>query len=56
MSQPTKPAPNADEPLPPDPYPDYPRVYNWLFQSWLIMFLGVICVSLVVYLMSYVSW
>ncbi len=41
------------EPLPADPYPDYPPVYAWFFQAWLVMFLAVICLALVLYLMSY---
>jgi len=28
-------------------------VYTWVFQSWLIMFLGVVCVALAFYLLSY---
>jgi hypothetical protein len=38
----------------PDPYPPYRRVYGWVFQSWLVMFLGVICCSLIIYLLSYI--
>ncbi|MFM8272602.1 MAG: hypothetical protein ACKODX_09740 [Gemmata sp.] len=38
----------------PDEYPPYRRVYVWIFQSWLIMFLGVICITLFFYLWSYV--
>jgi len=53
MAEMSKSAPVA-EPLPPDPYPDYPVVYTWFFQSWLIMFLAVICLALAVYLMSYI--
>lgn len=53
MTQPTKSEP-APEPMPPDPYPDYPVAYIWFFQSWLIMFLAVICVALAVYLMTYI--
>jgi hypothetical protein len=41
---------------PPDPYPDYRPVYGWVFQSWLVMFLAVICLALVFYLLSYVPW
>jgi hypothetical protein len=40
--------------VPPDPYPDYRPVYNWLFQAWLIMFLAVICLSLGIYLLSFI--
>jgi hypothetical protein len=40
--------------IPPDPYPPYRRVYAWVFQSWLVMFLGVICAALVFYLLSYI--
>ncbi len=36
-----------------DPYPPYRRLYAWLFQAWLVMFLGVICCALVFYLLSY---
>lgn len=53
--QPTSPEPEPDA-LPPDPYPDYPPVYAWLFQSWLVMFLAVICLALLFYLMSFVPW
>ncbi|MCE9564885.1 MAG: hypothetical protein K8U57_22865, partial [Planctomycetes bacterium] len=53
MAEPMKPVPVA-EPLPPDPYPDYPIVYSWFFQSWLIMFLAVICLALVFYLATYI--
>lgn len=38
----------------PDPYPPYRRVYAWVFQAWLVMFLGVICCALVFYLLSYI--
>jgi len=44
-----------EEPLPPDPYPDYRPVYSWVLQSWLLMFLGVICVALVFYLLPYLK-
>jgi hypothetical protein len=57
MAQPAKaqpPAP-APRPAPPaDPYPPYRRIYSWVFQAWLIMFLGVICAALVFYLLSYI--
>lgn len=36
-----------------DPYPPYRRVYAWVFQSWLLMFVAVICCSLLFYLLSY---
>jgi hypothetical protein len=49
----TPPEPAA-EPLPPDPYPDYPRAYVWFFQSWLVMFLAVICLALLMYLGTYI--
>jgi hypothetical protein len=52
MAQSGKPEPAADA-LPPDPYPDYPWIYGWVFQSWLIMFLAVICCALVFYVGSY---
>jgi hypothetical protein len=51
MSNPTKMPAVADNAMPPDPYPDYRPVYNWLFQAWLIMFIAVICLSLVIYLL-----
>ena len=38
----------------PDPYPPYRRIYAWVFQAWLLMFLGVICISLIVYLLSFI--
>lgn len=50
MSQPAK-LPTTE---PADPYPAYPRVYAWVFQAWLVMFLGVICAALVFYLLSYI--
>jgi hypothetical protein len=56
MSQAPKPQPtpvSTPTPTPVDPYPPYRRVYAWLFQAWLIMFLGVICCALVFYLLSY---
>lgn len=53
MTQPESPAPRAN-PLPPDPYPDYRPVYAWVFQTWLILFLGVICAALIFYLYSYI--
>jgi hypothetical protein len=52
MSQSAQPTP---EPMPQEPYPDYPRVYSWLFQTWLIMFLAVICFALFFYLLSYIT-
>jgi hypothetical protein len=61
MSQATKPqntptpaAAAAPLPTATDPYPPYRRVYAWVFQAWLVMFLGVICVSLIVYLLSFI--
>jgi len=53
MPQPNRPEPIA-EALPPDPYPDYPREYAFLFQSWLVMCLAVICIALGFYLYSFV--
>ena len=53
MAQQTKPD-ATQEPLPPDPYPDYRPVYGWLFQAWIVMFLAVICFALVAYLLSYI--
>jgi hypothetical protein len=55
MSQPTNTQSPAPEAMPPDPYPDYPRGYSWLFQTWLILFLAVICLALLFYLLGYVS-
>ncbi len=49
MTQPAKP-----EPLPAPPYPPYRRLYAWVFQSWLVMFLGVVCIALAMYLLSYI--
>jgi hypothetical protein len=49
---PKAPAPRLTPP--PDPYPAYRRVYSWVFQAWLLMFLGVVCGALVFYLLSYV--
>ncbi|AMV26401.1 hypothetical protein VT84_18530 [Gemmata sp. SH-PL17] len=37
-----------------EPAPPYRRVYAWVFQAWLIMFLGVICCALLSYLLSYI--
>jgi len=54
MTQPAKPQPAPVPPPAADPYPPYRRVYAWLFQAWLIMFLGVICCALVFYLLSYI--
>lgn len=56
MTQPAKPQPaTAPAPTPAaDPYPPYRRVYSWIFQAWLIMFLGVICCALIFYLLSYI--
>ncbi|MCI0703793.1 MAG: hypothetical protein L0241_22265 [Planctomycetia bacterium] len=55
MAQPPKvqPPANTPTPAPPDP-PPYPRVYAWLFQAWLVMFLFVICGALIFYLLSYI--
>jgi hypothetical protein len=53
MTQPAKPE-EKQEPLPPDPYPDYRPVYGWVFQAWVIMFLAVICLALIFYLLSYI--
>ncbi len=50
MSQSAKPQPLA----PVEPDPPYARVYTWVFQAWMIMFLGVICAVLVFYLLSYI--
>lgn len=58
MSQPVKPLPVGSTPAAPplvdeQPAP-YRRVYAWVFQAWLVMFLGVICCALAFYLLSYV--
>lgn len=49
MSQPAKPPQPSSEPPAP-----YRRVYAWVFQAWLVMFLGVICCALFLYLLSYI--
>lgn len=57
MTQPNKqqPAPAVPTPAPsPADTPPYPRVYGWLFQAWLLMFLFVICGALIFYLLSYI--
>jgi hypothetical protein len=54
MAHPAKPEPQPQAAAPPDPFPPYRRVYAWVFQSWLVMFLGVICAALVFYLLSYI--
>jgi hypothetical protein len=54
---PSQPAPASQAAAPvPDPYPPYRRVYAWVFQAWLLMFLGVICCSLIIYLLSYIPF
>ena len=53
MAHPTKPE-QTTESIPPDPYPDYPPVYGFVFQSWLILCLAVVCIALGFYLYSYV--
>ena len=53
MALPAKPEPAPDA-LPPDPYEDYRPVYAWVFQSWLIMFLVVICIALIFYLYPHI--
>lgn len=52
MSQAAKPTAGSAPTTPDDP-PPYRRVYAWIFQSWLVMFLGVICCALTFYLLSY---
>jgi hypothetical protein len=54
MAESAKPQP-TQETFPPDPYPDYRPVYSWVFQSWLIMFLAVICLALFFYLIPYLK-
>lgn len=49
MSQLVKPPQTSPEPAVP-----YRRVYAWVFQAWLVMFLGVICCALFFYLLSYI--
>jgi len=53
MSQTTKSPAVVETPVP-DPYPDYRPVYGWLFQAWLIMFISVICLSLIIYLLTFI--
>lgn len=50
----TQTAKNQAELPPPDPYPPYRPVYSWVFQSWLIMFLAVICMALIFYLFPHI--
>jgi hypothetical protein len=52
MTQPAKDQVNV---LPPDPYPPYRPVYAWVFQSWLVMFLAVICLALIFYLFPHLQ-
>jgi hypothetical protein len=57
MALPSKPQVPAAPPslnVPRDPYPPYRRIYTWVFQAWLIMFLCVICGALIFYLLSYI--
>lgn len=54
MAEPAKPQ-QAQDILPPDPYPEYRPVYTWVFQSWLIMFMGVVCIGLLFYLLPYIK-
>ena len=55
MAQPTKPqTPPNPAPKPAEEPPPYRRVYAWVFQAWLILFLGVICGALIIYLLSYI--
>jgi hypothetical protein len=42
------------ETAPADPYPPYRPIYAWVFQSWLIMFLAVICLALIFYLYPHI--
>lgn len=42
---------NVPEPT----YPPYSRAEAWVFQSWLVMFLGVVCCALALYLMSFLA-
>ena len=43
------------ESMPADPYPDYRPIYAWVFQSWLVMFLAVICLGLIFYLVPHIQ-
>ncbi len=52
MNQPAKQQPPAN--TAPEPAPPYRRIYAWVFQAWMLMFLGVVCVSLLFYLLSYI--
>jgi hypothetical protein len=54
MAQPVK-SEATPETRPADPYPDYRPVYAWVFQSWLVMFLAVICLALLFYLFPHVQ-
>ena len=45
----------TQEKLPADPYPDYRPIYAWVFQSWLVMFLAVICLALIFYLFPHIQ-
>ena len=54
MPQPTRPE-ATQETMPADPYPNYRPIYSWVFQSWLVMFLAVICMALIFYLFPHVQ-
>jgi len=53
MPTPIKPEATLETALP-DPYPPYRPIYGWVFQSWLIMFLAVICLALIFYLYPHI--
>jgi hypothetical protein len=38
-----------------EPYPEYRPIYAWVFQSWLVMFLAVICLALLFYLFPHIQ-
>lgn len=54
MPQPTK-AEATQESATPEPYPEYRPIYAWAFQSWLVMFLAVICLALLFYLFPHIQ-
>jgi hypothetical protein len=38
-----------------EPYLEYRSIYAWVFQSWLVMFLAVICLALLFYLFPHIQ-
>ena len=51
MTEPTKP---TTAPTVPEGTEEYHWTYRILFQAWLVLFLGVICFALMIYLISYI--